>query len=237
MGVITVSREYGSGGEEIAQLVAKALGYNYFGKDILSEVAQFAHRTEEEISHYDEKDERGFRAFLKKLFMSYPTSAADFPYYYPPGGPLEWSFDHAGRGVPIGREQTLNADVVTAFFCEVIEKLWKRDNVVIIGRGSQKILSKKPNTLHVRFIGTMGNRGTRVMNTEGVTHYAEALKKVEAIDKLRAHYLKNHYDADWSNPKLYHLVINTSLMSDEQAVDVILAAVRKLQNEAKDPDN
>lgn len=102
-----------------------------------------------------------------------------------------------------------------------------RGNVVIVGRGSQKVLAAKPDTLHVRFIGSRASRSEYIKQQEGIT-YEEALKKIEAIDKQRSHYLKHYYDADWGDPRRYHLVINTNLMSDEQAVNVIGAAVRQL---------
>ena len=70
MAVITVSREYGSRGEEITQEVAKELGYSYFDKDILADVARIANTTEDEIRQYDEKDEHGLYTFLKKLFIA-----------------------------------------------------------------------------------------------------------------------------------------------------------------------
>ena len=68
MAVITISREYGSRAEEIAQQVATELGYSYFDKEILTDVAREVDTTEDKISEHDEKDEHGFRAFLKNLF-------------------------------------------------------------------------------------------------------------------------------------------------------------------------
>jgi cytidylate kinase len=215
MAVITVSREYGSCGEEIARLVAKELGYSYFDKELLAEVAREANTTEEQIRRYDEKDEHGTRNFLRKLFLpDYPRWVA-FPYY--PG--LDWPY------ASIESEPKLEADEVMAFFRHVVERLWKRGNVVIVGRGSQKILAAKPDTLHLRFIASLSDRSQKVMGQEGIS-FAEALKRVEEVDKQRAHHLKHHYDADWDDPRLYHLVLNTSLMTTEQAVQTIITAVQ-----------
>ena len=137
MAVITVSREYGSRGEEITQEVAKELGYSYFDKDILADVARIANTTEDEIRQYDEKDEHGLHTFLKKLFVAQPLVVAEFPYYYPPTMPLDWSIG------PIENEPRLDPESVTAFFHHVVEELWRRDDVVIVGRGSQRILASK----------------------------------------------------------------------------------------------
>ena len=223
MAVITVSREYGSRGEEITQEAAKELGYSYFDKDILADVARIANTTEDEIRQYDEKDEHGLHTFLKKLFIAQPLVVAEFPYYYPPTMPLDWSIG------PIENEQRLDPESVTAFFNEVVEELWRRDDVVIVGRGSQKILASKPHTLHVRFVGTMQDRCKQVMAADSLTR-VEAAKTILAIDKGRAHYLKHHHDADWTDSTLYHLVINSSLIPIDQAVKIITLSLRHMEN-------
>ncbi len=222
MAVITVSREYGSRGEQIAQQVAKELGYSYFDKEILTEVAREINATEEQIRPYDERDEHGFRSFLRKLFVPDFSRLVELPYYYPPGLPLEQAL-YLDESQPIP-----DAGEVLAFFRHVVERLWKRGNVIIVGRGSQKILAAKPDTLHVRFIGSIGERSKHVMESEGIP-FLEALEKVEMIDKQRTHYLKHHYDADGADVRLYHLVLNTSLMNTEPAIRTIIAAVHHLE--------
>ena len=222
MAVITVSREYGSRGEEITQKVASELGYSYFDKDILADVARIANTTEDEIRQYDEKDEHGLQTFLKKLFVARPLVVAEFPYYYPPTIPLDWSVE------PMENEPRLDPESVTAFFHQVVEELWRRDNVVIVGRGSQKILASRPYTLHVRFVATIQDRCKQVMAADSLTH-VEAAKKILAIDKGRANYLKQHREADWTDATLYHLVINTSLIPVNQAVKIITQALRGIE--------
>lgn len=232
MAVITVSREYGSCGEEIAQQLAKELGYSYIDKEILADVAHAAGTTEDQVRQYDEKDAHGLRAFLRKFLVGYPISAVDFP-YYPPGLPLDASLTGLPPDASLNhseREPFLDADKVTALLREVVENLWKRGDVVIVGRASQKILAAQPNTLHARFIGFIGDRGKQVMESENIT-YVESLDKIQSIDEQRERYLKHYYNADWRNPKHYHLVINTSLMSIGQAVKVIVAAVHQLERE------
>ena len=123
-----------------------------------------------------------------------------------------------------------DADKAISFIHHVIERLCARGNIIIVGRGSQSILATKPNTFHVRFIASLDDRINEVMAGEGIIH-PKALKKVQTIDKQRAHYLKRYYDVDWADAGLYDLVLNTSLMSIEQAVKVITSAVRHLETE------
>lgn len=224
MSVITVSREYGSRGRHIARQVAQDLGYSYFDKNILTEVAHAANTTAAQISRYDEKCENGLRGFLKKLFAPEFSRYLDFPYYYYPS-----EFLMEGYPVdrdPVGEEEPIPTEAeVLEFFRRVIEKLWKRNNVVIVGRGSQMILADKPSTLHVRFIAPIEDRIEQVMKDEGVI-YPLARKEIETTDKQRTNYLRHYYDADWADGKHYNLVLNTSSMSIELAAKVIITAVR-----------
>ena len=233
MAVITVSREYYSRGTQIARQVAQDLGYNYFDKNILTEVARAANTTAKQISRYDERCENGLRGFLKKLFVPEFSRYLDFPYYYYPSEFLMDSY-------PVERDAAFEEDLIPTetetlgFFQHVIEKLWKLDNVVIVGRGSQMVLADLPNTLHVRFVAPVADRIERVMADQGIV-YPLAEKEVEAADKQHAQYIKHCYDADWADTKHYDLVLNTGSMSDEQAAKVIIAAVRnqeiKTQND------
>lgn len=223
MAVITVSREYYSGGTQIARQIAQALGYNYFDKNILTEVARAANTTAKQISRYDEKCENGLKGFLKKLFVPEFSRYLDFPYYYYPSEFLMDSY-------PVERDAAFEEDLIPtetetlSFFQQVIEKLWKLDNVVIVGRGSQMVLADLPNTLHVRFVAPVADRIERVMADQGIV-YPLAEKEVEAADKQHAQYIKHCYDADWADTKHYDLVLNTGSMSDEQAAKVVIAAV------------
>ena len=128
----------------------------------------------------------------------------------------------------MNRQLELDANRVTDSFRHVVEKLWERGNVVIVGRGSQKILAAKPDTLHLSFIGKIGVRAETVMKAQHLTR-EEALEKIQTIDEQRSHYLKRYYDVYWENPRLYHMIINTSLMSVEQAVKVIVAMVHQMK--------
>ena len=226
MPVITISRDYGSGGERIGWKIAQALGLSYFDKELLSDVARAANLTEEEIGQLDERAQSGLRNFLKKLFNPNSALFMELPHYYPAGFPMDPSLFSAENQTPPKSVTTPDADQVMAFFREVIENLWKRDNVVIIGRGGQKILANKPNTVHVRFIGLVEERCKTVMAEENLSA-DEALKKLKRIDAQRIAYFKHYHEGSLENPKLYHLVVNTSFVPSEQAVQAVVALVEK----------
>lgn len=231
MAVITVSREYYSRGTQIARQVAQDLGYNYFDKNILTEVARAANTTAKQISRYDEKCENGLKGFLKKLFVPEFSRYLDFPYYYYPSEFLMDSYP-VERDAAFDEELIPTETEVLGSFQHIIEKLWKMDNVVIVGRGSQMVLADYPNTLHVRFIAPVVDRIERVMEDQGIV-YPLAEKEIEAVDRQHAQYIKHCYDADWADPKHYELVLNTGVMGDEQAAKVIIAAIRNQEVEAQ----
>jgi cytidylate kinase len=231
MAVITVSREYYSRGTQIARQVAHDLGYNYFDKNILTEVARVANTTAKQISRYDERCENGLKGFLKKLFVPEFSRYLDFPYYYYPSEFLMDSY-------PVERDAAFEDDLipteteVLGSFQHIIEKLWKMDNVVIVGRGSQMILANRPNTLHVRCVAPLEDRIERVMEDQGIV-YPLAEREIEAVDKQHAQYIRHCYDADWADTKHYDLVLNTGSMSDEQAAKVIITAIHNQEAEAQ----
>lgn len=98
----------------------------------------------------------------------------------------------------------------------------------------QNILAGKPNTFHVRIVAAIDDRVEQITASEGLT-YPEALKQIQAIDKQRACYLKHHYHADWTDAEPYDLVLNTSFMGIEQAVQTIIAAVQHQESELEEP--
>ena len=231
MAVITVSREYYSHGTQIARQVAQELGYNYFDKNILTEVAHAANTTAKQISRYDEKCENGLKGFLKKLFVPEFSRYLDFPYYYYPS---EFLMDSCPieRDAAFDEEPIPTETEVLGSFQHIIEKLWKMDDVVIVGRGSQMVLANYPNTLHVRFVAPVEDRIERVIKDQGIV-YPLAEREIEAVDKQHAQYIKHCYDADWADPNHYDLVLNTGAIGDEQAAKVVITAIRNQEIEAQ----
>ncbi|GAB4526391.1 MAG: cytidylate kinase-like family protein [Anaerolineales bacterium] len=107
---------------------------------------------------------------------------------------------------------------------QVMQTLVAQQNVVIVGRAGQVILRGRTDVLHVRVIAPLEVRIERVMRAHGISRSAAQAQIVES-DRYRARYLQRFYDAQWDDPALYHLIVNTGLMSLAQAADTICAAV------------
>ena len=221
MAVITISRQYGSHGEQIGRRLARVLGYTYCDKEILANVARMADANEDEIRDYDETHQPVISNLLRKLFLAQPLIASELPYLYPSTVPSAYPIDQLKKNTP------LDSDSVSGFFSKVIHTLWHRNAVVIVGRASQTVLAGKPRTLHIRFVAQIEDRIERVMVKDVLTK-PEAERRIASIDTDRANYLKTLHKIAWDEPTLYHLIINTSFLDIEHVTSTVVEAVDQL---------
>jgi len=141
MPVITISREYGSGGKIIARRVCEMLGYTYFDKNLMARVAAEVGISEEEIVDFSE-DTYKMRNFMERMFDRRRIGAD------------AWN-------ASAGAARSIQVEVLDEAQCvhlveDTIIGAYKHDNVVIVGRGGQAILKEKPGVLHVRLQAPRG---------------------------------------------------------------------------------
>jgi cytidylate kinase len=214
MAVITFSRQYGSGGNEIAVRVSEQLEYRFFDKELIAQAA-----SEEGILHGEKvdisEDNYKMRGFFDRLF-NWPRMVAQV------GTRIE---DKTGA---VAEEIRILNEVESINLVRgAIEAVYEHGDVVIVGRGGQAILKDKPGVLHVRIEAPLGARVERLHERE---NYSLGGAQDAAIkrDRAAADYLKRFYDIDWSDPLLYDLVINTGKLNTGAAVQLILEAVKRL---------
>lgn len=102
----------------------------------------------------------------------------------------------------------------------VLHELAGEGEVVIVGRGGQIVLRGHPGALHVRIVAPLEVRVARVAASRGVTERA-ARAQIQASDRSRRLYFHKFYQADWDEPTLYDLIINTAHIGGETAVQMI----------------
>ena len=107
---------------------------------------------------------------------------------------------------------------------DTILHLVESGNVIVIGRGATIITSKLDYVFHVRLVGSLEKRAARIQELEHLDKQA-ALELIRREDRGRRRYLKTHFKADIDDPLLYHLVINTDLVSCENAAQIIANAM------------
>lgn len=107
---------------------------------------------------------------------------------------------------------------------ETILHLAQLGHVIVIGRGANVITRKLPHLLHVRLVGSLEIRVKRLQELGGLDH-REALRVAEREDRARARYVKQFFDKNIDDPLLYHMVINTDLISSDEAARMIALAL------------
>ena len=197
MRAVTISREYGSGGGAIATRLAKRLRWQLIDHAVVERVASEIGTSLEETEEHDEHTQGIISQVLGSLLYLYPGYMAGAP----PGAFLS---DKEYRDS----------------FNKIVKAAAARGHVVIVGRASQVILADLRDVLHVRVIATFEQRVAYVMQREGVDrHTAEA--HIHQKDHERASYLEREYHYKPDDEHLYDLVLNTSLLDLESAVDII----------------
>ena len=216
MAVITISRQYGSEGDEIAANLCQILGYQSFDKQLMAKVATEVGLTEGEIVDFTE-DQHKVRGFLDRLLGSQRQIVTQT---------RSWGEDRYGVRALDVKEIDVSESI--SLVQSVIRAACKHCNVVIVGRGGQAVLRNEPGVLHVRIEAPLETRIHRVQLREGLT-YELARDVVAERDRAAADYLKRFYGVDWSDPLLYHLILNTGRWGIESASRLIVNAVSLLQ--------
>ena len=107
---------------------------------------------------------------------------------------------------------------------ETILQLARMGNVVIVGRGANIITSKLSNAFHIRLVASMEKRIEHMKKLMGFTE-KEALNYIKKEDENRKRYLKSYFNVDIEDPLLYHMVVNTDLLTHKGAAYLIAEAV------------
>lgn len=109
---------------------------------------------------------------------------------------------------------------------ETILQLARMGKVVIVGRGGNIITSKLKNAFHVRLIAPLDNRIKHIMDVHKMNRQ-DAESYIKKEDSARGKYLKSNFFKDIKDPALYHLVVNTTLLSYKEAAEIIADVVMK----------
>jgi cytidylate kinase len=114
---------------------------------------------------------------------------------------------------------------------QVIQTVADRGNMLILGQGGQILLRGRPAALHVQVLAPFDQRVARVAARDSLSN-AAARQRVRANDLARADYLARYHSANWLDPLLYHLVINTGMVSVEDAVQTIGCLAKLVERES-----
>jgi cytidylate kinase len=254
MTVITISRQLGSHGEDLAIKVAGALDLRLIDADTIHRAAQRAGVPQMALEELRHEGERGLANQVLKALRTMPSLQNPYPAQIQPSGvkgsaapgsDVASSLPSAGEtksGYPALPSLALpftglfspTVPPISASLEEyvrmvglVIRGLAREGNVLIIGRGGQALLKSHPSALHVQIVAPLNYRIKVVMARENLNQRA-AQNRVRASDRARFDYVRRYHDVDWLDSSLYHLVLNTGRVPMTIAVELIITAARAL---------
>jgi len=203
MGAVTISREYGSGGGEIASRLARHIGWQLIDHEIVERVALELGTSTQDAEAHDERTEGAFAQLLSAVQYLEPALMVNAP-------PEAFLTD-----------DNVYRDAVS----NVVQAAAKGRHAVIVGRGSQVLLGGQRDVLHVRIVAPLEKRITYVMQRETLDRSA-AQARIEAKDHGRMRYLQATYHQKPDDVHLYDLVLNTAVLDLESAVEMITLALQ-----------
>ena len=203
--VITITRQYGSGGSDIAQLVARALGWTVIDNQFVDEVARVAGLPTDEVAQREERAPGLLERLARTLAVASPelfiTTAA----------------------VPRVEEDEATIVQLTE---RIIREAAGHGRVVLVGRGAQALLAQRPDALHVYVVASKAWRMKLAVERLGVEP-GSAEQVVDDTDRRRDQYVKTYYGRHRQDPTIYDLVVNAERLGFEGAAGVIVAEARR----------
>jgi cytidylate kinase len=203
--LITISRQYGAGGSEVARLVADRLGWTVVDNEIVDRVARRAGLAPKAVAEQDERSP----GFVERLAQALTASSQEF------------AVPELGVAV---RAEDPNLVKLTEM---VVHEIAEEGKAVLVGRAAPAVLGKDFPAIHVKLVAEKAFRIQLAMREEQLDQRA-AERRMNEIDAQRRRYHREHYGRDWDDPIHFHLTLNTGLLGLEGAADVIVDRARKL---------
>jgi cytidylate kinase len=199
--VITVEREYGSGGGDIAANLASRLGWELWDQLLTDEIARRLHCDRRDVESCEERHDPAFHR-LMKAFMR---------------GSFEGSLNAP-------RFRMVDAERVRELVQKLLPEIADGGSCVIVGRGSAYLLGGRSDAMHV-FVYAPFRERVRRLQAAGKSD-AEARQLAETVDRDRADFIQRYFNIEWPGRHRFHLMVNSG-MGDDVAVGIVLDAVAR----------
>lgn len=204
MPIITITRQYGSGGSEVAERVARALGWQLYDNAVVDSVAARLGMTAAEVSAREER----LPSMSERLASAISLSAP------------EVMVTVGDAAVPPSEERIVE---VTQ---RVMEDAVRAGPAVIVGRGAQCLLATRSDALHV-FCYAPIEALTEYVALQFSLRADEARKRVLETNARREAYVKRHWHREWRDFANYHLCVNTSWFGLDGAAELVTRVARE----------
>lgn len=195
--ILTISREFGSGGRTIGHQVANALGIPFYDKELVEQVAL----------------ESGFAERFVEEHGEHSSAGSIFAYAFAP------------QRVPGVMQGLSTADFLWNIQCNVILQLAEQGPCVIVGRNADYILKDRPDTLHAFIHANMDARAERIVRLYGESEKSPQARLNEKDKRRKVHY--QHYTGrTWSQAQNYDICLDSSALGIETCTEILLKLMR-----------
>ena len=194
--IITISREFGSGGRTIGRMIAEKLGIPFYDKELVEQIAL----------------ESGFAPKYVEEHGEHSPSGSLFSYAFAP------------QGVPGVMNGLSTADFLWNAQCSVILQLADKGPCVIVGRNADYILKDRPDALHVYVFADVPYRAERIVRRYGESEKSPEQRLAEKDKRRRVNY--HHYTGrTWGQAQNYDICLDTGVLGIEQCKDIVVSIV------------
>ena len=204
MSIITISRQYASGGSEVAEHVARVLGWQLYDNAVVDRVAARLGISSAEVSAREER-----RPSMAERIASAITLSA--PEMMPTVGDPATS---------------VSEERLVEMTSRVMEEAVQAGPAVIVGRGAQCLLASRTDALHVFCYAPIEALVAHAVEKLGVPR-EDARRTVTEMNEQRDDYVKRHWKREWRDLANYHLCVNTAWLGTEGAADLIVQVARE----------
>jgi cytidylate kinase len=199
--VLTVAREYGSGGGRIASMIAERLNWNLLDQALIERAALAAQVEPQLAQRYDERVD---------------------PWLHRIGRNALWCGAFEGVATTVD-DEIIDAERMASLERTMITEAHAKGNCVIVGRGAQCVLQDRQDALHVFVYAPFRQRVARVRRR--VPEAKDVERLIRSIDQRRADHIRMYFGCNWNNPHLYHMLVSSEF-GEEDAARIILDAIQ-----------
>ena len=201
--IVTIARQYGSGGREIGERIAQILGVPLIDKELIKDAASKGELNEDIIKSADE------------------SAANSLLYTLAMGSNVLGTTIHFGYKMPIN-------DKLFILQSDAIKDYAAKGSCVIIGRCADYVLRDEPNLFRIFIYGDLDHRKERVALRHPELKNTQIIDVINKTDKRRSSYYNFYTGRKWGKYDNYDMAVNSSTFGIEETAKIIAAAVQKL---------
>ncbi len=202
MAVVTISRQFGSGGRTLGKMIAEELGYTFADNEIIQRLSKEANVSANWIRSFEKEAGSRLSRIISKMVSK------------------RW-LDR----VLAGERGYLDEEIYLDYMVLIIAQIADEGDAVILGRGSQYILDDHPETFHILLIDELENRIKFMVEHYEMTE-RQAAQAVNYEDRRRASLYRRLGKKNYNDPELYHLVLNMGRLDLQAALKIVCTKLR-----------